>query len=43
MIAFNSFVVAFHENFVDDLSGLDARRHVMDSWDAKTRELLALL
>lgn len=36
-------VMAFYEDVVDVSSGSDARRQVMDSWDAKTRELLASL
>lgn len=36
-------VMAFYEGIVDVSSGLGARRQVMDSWDAKTREMLASL
>lgn len=32
-------VMAFYEDVVDVSSGMDARRQVMDSWDAKTREM----
>lgn len=31
--------MAFYEGIVDVSSGVDARRQVMDSWDAKTREM----
>lgn len=35
--------MAFYEGIVDVSLGFDARRQVMDSWDAKTRELFASL
>ena len=36
-------VMAFYEGIVHVSSVLGARRQVMDSWDAKTREMLASL
>lgn len=31
--------MAFYEDVIDVSSWLDARQQVMDSWDAKTREM----